>query len=436
MADEETNEGTHLAALTGTDDARGRHADGNGALDEAAGEDIPLLAQSSSSPDQVSLQAGALLARSLQQQTAVTAGEEQADQEGFSRSSAPRERQDSSTASAHEPQQTSGEQRTRAQLTPFYSAAAAAPTVSSTAAVESSASAATSPMQEPSAPRSSTAADAALPGRRIGSCLGSETAGPEQQEDAGTGSGGTADSRAKPMALLPKPQVRQRLAPPWDRLLPFLQSRGLPVVDRGFAQVAPACALHQPSEQDSVVHKLLLCKKAGLFDVSVPSCLVVLLVPSNVAPLHAAAAPIFGVSCSRLSPRVCHSHYVPPQSPIEFECVQAQSMAPAQLEFLFEYLCKHVPQTGSFKDRDFVRQLPILPTFMDCRRRTAEDCLLCSQELLTTVVGDLTMLPETLLVRASYCNSPSYIPARSGTPSPYFSKPSIVQEFLPCPWSC
>ena len=82
-------------------------------------------------------------------------------------------------------------------------------------------------------------------------------------------------------------------------------------------------------------------------------------------------------------------------------------MASAQREFLFEYLCKHVPQTGSLEDRDFVRQLPILPTFMDGRRRTAEDCLLCSQALLTAVVGDLTMLPETLLVCASFCNNPS-----------------------------
>ena len=82
-------------------------------------------------------------------------------------------------------------------------------------------------------------------------------------------------------------------------------------------------------------------------------------------------------------------------------------MASAQREFLFEYLCKHVPQTGSLEDMDFVRQLPILPTFMDGRRRTAEDCLLCSQALLTAVVGDLTMLPETLLVCASFCNNPS-----------------------------
>ena len=94
-------------------------------------------------------------------------------------------------------------------------------------------------------------------------------------------------------------------------------------------------------------------------------------------------------------------------------------MAPAQREFLFEYLCQHVPQTGSFKDRDFVRQLPILPTFMDGRRRAAEDCLLCSQELLTTVVGDLTMLPETLLVCASYRNISAHTPAHPGTPFLY-----------------
>ena len=286
IAHDAAEEGSHLVALTGTDDGQGSHADRN----STAAEDTPLLAQSSSSPDQVSRQAGALLARSHQQQTAVTAGEEQAGQEGPSRSSAPREEQDSNTASARQPQQTSGEQHTGAQPTPFHSAAAAAPTESSTAAVESSASTAASPMQEPSASSSGTAADAAQPGRHTNSCLGTETVSPEQQQDAGTGSSSTADTTGRPLALLPKPQVRQRLAPPWDKLLPFLQSRDLPVLDRGFAQVAPACALQQPCEQDSVVHKLLLCKKAGLFDVSDSSCHVMLLVPAHVAPFHAAAA--------------------------------------------------------------------------------------------------------------------------------------------------
>ena len=413
MTDEAAEEGSTLVAPSGTHDGQRRNADGDRAMNEAAGEDTPLLAQSSSSPDQVSLQAGALLARSHQQQIAVPAGEEQAVQGGFFRSSAPREQQDSSTASAPQPQQTSGQQRAGAQLTPFYSAAAAASAVSSTAAVDSSASTATSPVQDTSAPRSSTAADAVLPSRRMSSCLSTETVSPEQQEDAGTGSGITADTRGRPMALLPKPQVRQRLSPPWDGLLPFLQGRDLPVLDRAFAQVAPACALQQPSEQDSIVHKLLLCKKAGLFDVSVPNCLGMLLMPSHVASLHAAAAPTVGGSRNRLYPVLCHLFL---QSPVEFECAQAQSMGSAQREFLFEYLCKHVPQTGSFKERDFVRQLPILPTFMDGRRRAAEDCLLCSQELLTTVVGDLAMLPETLLVRASCCNSPSHTPAQSDAP--------------------
>ena len=167
------------------------------------------------------------------------------------------------------------------------------------------------------------------------------------------------------------------------------------------------------------MHKLLLCKKAGLFDVSVPNCHVMQGVPAHVALLHAAIAPTVGGSCSRLSPNGCHTHHISLQFLTKSDCVQAQTMASAQRKFLFEYLCEHVPQTDSFKDRDFVRQLPILPTFMDGRCRTAEDCLLCSQELLTTVVGDLTMLPETLLVCASYCNTPPHTPAQPGTPFLY-----------------
>ena len=291
IAHDAAGEGSHLVALSGTDDGQGRHADRN----STAAGDTHLLAQSSSSPDQVSLQAGALLARSHQQQIAVTSGEEQAGQEDSSSSSAPRGDQDSSTASARQTHQTSGEQHPGAQATQFYSATAAASPGSSTAAVESSASTVASPMHEPSASSSSTAADAALPGRRTSSCLGTETGTPEQQEDAGPGSGSTADTADRPLALLPKPQIRQRLASPWDRLLLFLQGRDLPVLDRGFAQVAPACALQQPSEQDSVVHKLLLCKKAGLFDVSVSDSSVMLLVRTHAATLHAAAASVVGV---------------------------------------------------------------------------------------------------------------------------------------------
>ena len=63
---------------------------------------------------------------------------------------------------------------------------------------------------------------------------------------------------------------RERLAQPWDGLLPFLQDLGLPVLDKGYSHLAHVCALEQPTEQDSVVHKLLQCRKAGLFDVSCP----------------------------------------------------------------------------------------------------------------------------------------------------------------------
>ena len=174
IAHDAAEEGSHLVALSGTDDGQGSHADRN----STAAEDTPLLAQSSLSPDQVSVQAGALLARTHQQQIAVTAGEEQSDHGSFASSSAPREEQGSSTASAHQPQQTSGGQHTGVQPTPFYSAAAAAPTESSTAAVHSSVSTAASPMQEPSASSPTTAADAKLLGRRMSSCPGNNHSQP------------------------------------------------------------------------------------------------------------------------------------------------------------------------------------------------------------------------------------------------------------------
>ena len=80
------------------------------------------------------------------------------------------------------------------------------------------------------------------------------------------------------------------------------------------------------------------------------------------------------------------------------QCVQANSMTAEQCSFLFEYLCEHMPQTADEGVREFVRGLPILPTFKEQRRRTASHALLCSNELLITVVGDISMLPETLLV--------------------------------------
>jgi hypothetical protein len=84
---------------------------------------------------------------------------------------------------------------------------------------------------------------------------------------------------------------------------------------------------------------------------------------------------------------------------VRMQYAQAQGMAPGQRGFLFEYLCEHVPQTANEEARAFVQSLPILPSFMEMRRRPAHNAMLCSQELLSSVVGDVTLLPETLLVR-------------------------------------
>lgn len=74
--------------------------------------------------------------------------------------------------------------------------------------------------------------------------------------------------------------TKQRLAQPWDRLVPFLEAQcapslgveqtGLPILDPDFGHLGSVCALQQPTEQDSIVHKLLLCQKAALFDVGLP----------------------------------------------------------------------------------------------------------------------------------------------------------------------
>ncbi len=77
-------------------------------------------------------------------------------------------------------------------------------------------------------------------------------------------------------------------------------------------------------------------------------------------------------------------------------------MSAGQRSFLFDYLCENVPQTSDVEARNFVRSLAILPTFNEARRRPAEDALLCSQELLSTLVGDITLLPESLLVCICY----------------------------------
>ena len=83
--------------------------------------------------------------------------------------------------------------------------------------------------------------------------------------------------------------MRERLAEPWAGLLPFLQDLGLPILDKSYGHLAHVCALEQPSEQDSIVHKLLQCRKAGLLDVR-----------------HHFHAPL---SRSRNPAVYCHSHH-------------------------------------------------------------------------------------------------------------------------------
>ena len=74
-------------------------------------------------------------------------------------------------------------------------------------------------------------------------------------------------------------------------------------------------------------------------------------------------------------------------------------MSKQQRCFLFEYLCEYVPQTDDEEARTFAQRLQILPTFIDSRRKSADNTRLCSQELLGALVGDIFLLPETLLVR-------------------------------------
>ena len=93
---------------------------------------------------------------------------------------------------------------------------------------------------------------------------------------------------------------------------------------------------------------------------------------------------------------------------VHMQYAQAQGMAPGQRSFLFEYLCEHVPQSADEEAKAFVQSLPILPSFMELRRRPAHNALLCSQELLSSVVGEVTLLPETLLVRNHPCKVSRY----------------------------
>ena len=74
-------------------------------------------------------------------------------------------------------------------------------------------------------------------------------------------------------------------------------------------------------------------------------------------------------------------------------------MTAEQRSFLFDYLCEHQPQTDDQEAKTFIKGLPILPTFREAMRRPAQDAMLCSEELLSALVGDITLLPETLLVR-------------------------------------
>lgn len=109
------------------------------------------------------------------------------------------------------------------------------------------------------------------PGQRnLGSTLGTDdssstqSASTTQVQRAQSGQVPAADSGS---TAATKALTRERLAQPWAGLLLFLQELGLPILDRSYDHLAHVCALQHPTEQDTIVHKLLQCRNAGLLDV-------------------------------------------------------------------------------------------------------------------------------------------------------------------------
>lgn len=168
----------------------------------------------------------------------------------------------SAPAQDGQPGQSAEEQHAEAQ---GYASSEAQPAPSSSAA-ESIGSATTG--QSTSAGQDSSTVQAVAASSST-AAAGTQTASAEQAQRAENGSTAAAESAPEQAAPVPaQAQSKQRLAKPWDRLVPFLREQSLPILDKGFARLAPVCALqHSPSEQDAFVHKFLLCHRAGLFDV-------------------------------------------------------------------------------------------------------------------------------------------------------------------------
>ena len=219
----------------------------------------------SAAPDQASVQAAQLAARlSLQQQSSGTgnAGHApQPQQEGMST-------EHQSCASTHlieHPVQPaadqvngSQEQSSRSAASADLASAAQCVDVGATATMATG-SQATAADAFQSQAASIHAVRRSESRSRSSSCHNSRTISIDQTEAAHDGLITAANST--------QGLVKQRLVQPWNRLLPFLQELNLPILEHSFARLAPVCALQQPTEQDSMVHKLMQCRSARLFDV-------------------------------------------------------------------------------------------------------------------------------------------------------------------------
>lgn len=93
------------------------------------------------------------------------------------------------------------------------------------------------------------------------------TAGDTADSDARSRTRARSDDRATPDV------EAQESGGPWEWLLPILERLALPVLDARFSMLAPVCSLDgQLSEQDTILRKLQLCSKAGLFQVAKLPC--------------------------------------------------------------------------------------------------------------------------------------------------------------------
>ena len=220
-------------------------------------------APSSSPPDLASVQAAQLAARlSIPEQSTDTTRTEQAVQQL---------QQESSTPGADRAAQHAAGRSAGSQEEPDRSASEVVSNGSLSASVIETPPTVTHSVRST---EQSTPAPRPL-GNTTGShlCSSTQSASTAQTESApqnGHPNAGDNSSIASTQAL-----TRERLAKPWLGLLPFLEELGLPVLDRAYGHLAHVCALQQPTEQDSIVHKLLQCRNAGLLDVRCPiSCSV------------------------------------------------------------------------------------------------------------------------------------------------------------------